>query len=43
MTAPVLPMAWVDTPVITGAVTSIDSGFSLVGGVCIGGATGDLP
>jgi hypothetical protein len=42
ITAPVLPMARVDTPAITGAVLSIDSGSSVTGGGCIGVA-GDFP
>jgi hypothetical protein len=36
-------MAWVDTPVITGAVPSVDPSSSVIGGVCIGGAAGDFP
>jgi hypothetical protein len=36
-------MAWVDTPVIIGAVLSIDPGSSVIGGVCIGGAVSDFP
>ena len=43
ITAPVLPTAWIDTPVIIGAVISFDSGSSVIGGVCIGGAVSDFP
>ena len=42
ITAPVLPMAWVDTPVIIGAVPSVGPGPSVIGGVG-SVATGALP
>jgi len=41
-TAPFLPMARVDTPLITGAVLSIGSGSSVIGDVGICGAAGGL-
>lgn len=41
ITPPVLPMASVDTPLITGAVLSTGSGFSIGGGVAAGSLSGE--